>query len=70
MEDIKKYELKRDVTKKECPWLDKDIPKGTVLFSYEGSTYGVISFSGVAVTLKSEELESFEVPKDAVTVIP
>lgn len=56
----------RDITQLECPWLDKDIPKGTPVWSYEGAAYGVVSPGGVAVTAKVAETPFFELPLDAV----
>lgn len=57
--------LKRDVTQKECPWLDADLLKGTAVWSYHGATYGVVSAVGRAVTAKAAESPFFELPVDA-----
>jgi len=59
--------LNRDVTVKECPWLDSDLPKGTLVHEYDGCTYGCISYRGVAVTLIKDETPFFEIPNDALT---
>ena len=56
----------RDITQKECPWLDQDIPAGTPVWSYGGYTYGCVSSSGVAVIAKAAEAPFFELPVDAV----
>ena len=58
--------LNRNVTIQECPWLDEDLPKGTVVWSYDDHTYGCVSSKGVAVTAKAAETPFFEVPLDAV----
>jgi hypothetical protein len=60
-----KYKITRELKKSEYRWLDQDIPKGTVVFSYEGCTYGCISDRGQAVTLKENTNPFYEVPKDA-----
>lgn len=57
--------LKRAVTQKEAPWLDADLPAGTLLWTYEGPTYGVVSAGGVAVSARAAETPFFEVPEDA-----
>lgn len=62
-----RYELKiiRDVTKKECPWLEKDIKAGTEVYPYTGHTYGCITSKGAPVTFGPHQLPFFEVPIDA-----
>ena len=57
--------LKRNVTQRECPWLDRDLPAGTPVFTYYGPTYGVVSPNGIAVTVKAAESPFFEIPADA-----
>jgi hypothetical protein len=37
----KRLKLVRDMTAEECPWLDNDIPAGTIVFEYRGPTYGL-----------------------------
>lgn len=59
--------LNRNVTKKECYWLDEDLLKGTVVYEYGGCTYGCISSNGIAVTKKPDKAPFFEVPLDAIT---
>lgn len=58
--------LNRDVTVEECPWLDADLIAGTVVWSYDGYTYGCVRPSGIAVTAKAAETPFFEVPEDAI----
>lgn len=55
----------RDVTRKECPWLDNDIVAGTKVFAYWGCTYGCISPSGRAVSLEQGKEPFMEIPVDA-----
>lgn len=55
----------RDLTKDECPWLDEDIVKGTIVYEYFGYTYGCISNKGIAVTNKLNKIPFFEIPRDA-----
>lgn len=57
--------LIRDVRKAECPWLDTDLPAGTEVLRFVGSTYGVVG-AGVAVSMVEGEYPFFEVPQDAV----
>lgn len=64
----KKVKLNRDVTKKECDWLDKDIPAYTTLWTFP-DFYGCSS-GGVTVSYGYLEYPYFEVPKDAITEIP
>jgi hypothetical protein len=59
-------ELTRDVTTKECFWLDADLPAGTEVHVYDGCTYGCIG-AGIAVTLEPNKTPFFEVPRDAVS---
>lgn len=61
-----KFVLTRNVTKKECPWLDKGFKKGDEVYRYDGPTYGVISFGGIACTLEDGKIPFFELPTDAI----
>lgn len=61
------FVLTRNVTKKECPWLDKAFKKGAVVYEYDGYTYGCISWNGKAFTEKENETPFFELPNDAVS---
>lgn len=56
--------LIRDVLKSECPWLDRDMKKGEVVFNYRGPTYGCIG-GGIACTEKPGETPFFELPANA-----
>lgn len=61
-----KLVTKREVTRAECPWLDSDIAPWTVVYPYTGCTYGCISQTGKAVSLKDGEEPFFELPLDAI----
>ena len=63
-----KYKLIRDVTKKECPWLDRTFKEGEILYKYTGYTYGCID-EGLAVSEKLNETPFFELPYDALEEI-
>jgi hypothetical protein len=63
------YVTNRKITRKECPWLDKPIAVGTLVFRYNGHTYGCISKNGIAVTENCDELPFFELPRDAVNKV-
>ena len=54
-----KYKLIRDITKKECPWLDRTFKKDEIVYKYTGYTYGCIS-EGLAVSEKLNETPFFE----------
>lgn len=58
------YQLARDVTREECPWLAADVKKGTIVHDYRGYTYGCIGPVGCAVT-SNGELPFFELPYNA-----
>ena len=45
---MKRFELIREVTVKECPWLDCDMPKGYITYKYYGHTYGCVTGNGMA----------------------
>jgi len=57
--------LNRDVTQKECRWLDEDLKEGTIVYQFFGCTYGCVD-SGVPVTLEQDKTPFNEVPWDAV----
>ena len=59
----------RDVTTNECPWLEKDIRKGTVVFRFYGQDYGVISPNGVACSFSFED-EELDLGEGIVMTIP
>ncbi len=58
--------LTRDVTTKECEWLERDFKRGEIVFPYSGATYGCISYGGSAFTLEDGKTPFFELPNDAV----
>jgi hypothetical protein len=58
------YKLTRDVTKDECTWLNVDLAKGTVVYKYQGYTYGCIGPRGMAVSL-ARGGAFLELPRDA-----
>ena len=61
---MKTYIVSRDVTPEECPWLEKTIRKGEVVYEFMGCTYGCIG-SGEAVSSKAGENPFFELPRAA-----
>lgn len=58
----------RDVTQKECPWLEEDIKKGTLLHKYNGHTYGCISNNGIAVSREKDIGPFFEMPSNSIII--
>jgi hypothetical protein len=61
------YEVVRDVTTKECHWLDENIKQGATVYKFYGHTYGCIA-SGIAVTLSPDgDNPFFEIPRNAIT---
>jgi hypothetical protein len=58
------YKLTRDVTQKECTWLDRTFKKGEVVYKYYGCTYGACRDE--AYTLEDNILPFFELPDDSV----
>ena len=61
----------RPIDKVECPWLDADIPAGTLLYECTAETYGCIEPDGVAATRDPQGgYPFFQVPRDAVTRDP
>jgi len=58
-----RYEITRDVTKAECPWLDRDIARGEIVLAYAGYAYGCIG-NGAACSHDGDE-RFFEIPRDA-----
>lgn len=61
--DMTKLIVTRNVTKEECPWLDQDIRKGTIVYSYPGYTYGCIGPHGMAVSHEYDTTPFFELPR-------
>lgn len=62
--------LTRDVTTEECHWLDEDMQAGTVVYEYDGPTFGVISPNGVACTMVFNFTPFFELPSDSIEALP
>lgn len=58
--------LNRKVTRKECPWLGRDLPKGKKVYEYDNYTYGCIDSGGIAVTDKPETTPFYEIPENSV----
>ena len=62
-----KFILIRDVTRKECPWLEKDFHVDEEVYEFIGHTYGCISRNGIPCTENSAgDHPFFELPKDAI----
>ena len=66
---MRKYRLIRDVTKKECPWLDRTFKEGETVYYYSGYTYGCVNFNGVPCSEKLDENPFFELPENALEEI-
>ena len=64
--------LIRDVTVRECGWLERDLRRGERFTVYAGHTYGVISPAGVAVQPEgASDSEPFmELPANALSPTP
>lgn len=58
--------IKRTLTTDECEWLDENIPEGTTIYKYDGPTYGIVSPSGIAISIEPGKTPFLEVPQDAV----
>lgn len=57
--------LRRKVTKKECSWLDYDLPVGTRVYPI-ADEFDVCTPNGMAIMLHNGKLPYIEIPKDAV----
>lgn len=66
---MKRFELIREVTVKECPWLDCDMPKGYITYKYYGHTYGCVTGNGMACSDLPDKDPFYELPKDALNEI-
>lgn len=64
-----KYKLVRDVTVTECHWLERDMKSGEIVHLYTGNVYGCID-TGIAVSMKPNETPFFELPLNALVVVP
>ena len=58
----------RDVTMKECDWLDFDFKKGQIVYGF-GASMGCISTNGWAVTVDRDEHPFYELPLDALEAV-
>jgi len=64
-----KGKLNRDLTAQECPGRKEPLKEGTVIYKFQGETYGWISQNGIAVTDDENGQKKgvfFEVPMEAV----
>lgn len=60
-----KYRVTRDVTPDECHWLRETVHEGTIVYPYEGVTYGCVG-DGIAVSMTGKKFSTFfELPLDA-----
>lgn len=62
---VRKGQMRRTVTKKECPGLDENLEKGETVFEYKGHKFGIHD-QGIAVTRESGKIPFYIVPEDAV----
>ncbi len=60
------YQLIRDVTTGECPWLDRKWTKGNILYEFTGPTYGCLTRIGGAFCEEKGGSIFFELPLDSV----
>jgi hypothetical protein len=58
-------ELIRNISKKECAWIPRELKKGESVTEFLGPTYGCVSEAGVAVLLEGDDA-FIEIPKTAV----
>ena len=61
-----KLHVTRNVTKEECPWLERTVTKGEPVYRFYGCTYGCIG-AGVAVSYQDGKTPFFELPRDTVS---
>jgi len=64
-----KLKITRDVTVKECNWLEENFKEGDTVFRYSGCTYGCISFLGTACSKEKGKEPFFEIPTNALIMI-
>jgi hypothetical protein len=60
----------RNVTRSDCPWLDRDIAENEVVYPFHGHTYGCIGPGGIAVAETPDGHPFFELPATAVEARP
>jgi hypothetical protein len=59
--------LCRDLTKKECPWLDKDLKKGDVIYRFPRTSHQCVNTeNGLACSYEHGKHPFFEIPFDAI----
>jgi hypothetical protein len=59
--------LGRNLTRDECPWLDRDLKKGDVVYRFLKTTYQCINTeNGIACSYEPGEHPFFEIPLDAI----
>jgi hypothetical protein len=63
-----KLRVTRDVTTSECPWLQEDIPAGTIVYPNRHN-HNLISHNGWAVTKEPDGSPFFELPLDALEAV-
>lgn len=63
------YILIRDVTRKECPWLERNFIKGEIVYECLKHTYGCVTDKGIACTESSSgDYPFFELPKNSIKI--
>lgn len=65
---MQKLKLTRNVSKSECPGLDRALAKGDIVYRYTGATHGCISPYGIAACIVPHG-PFFEISPDAVEVV-
>ena len=63
---LKAFCLKRDVTREEFGWIERDYKMGEIIYEYTGCTYGCIGKHGKAFSEKPNRTPFFELPPDCV----
>ena len=58
----------RDVSTKECDWLDFEYKKGDIVYGF-GQSLGTVSTNGWAVTIDPNEYPFYELPLDALEAL-
>jgi len=60
----KRLELVRNITRRECPWLRRDMPAGTIVFEYRGPTYGLKEYEELIFVSHDGGTPFFQLPLD------
>lgn len=63
-----KLRVTRDVTTTECPWLEEDIPAGSIVYPNRHN-YNLISYNGWGVKKEPEGSPFFELPLSALEAV-